>query len=91
MVPPPWHLVSPTGVLCVVPNAEALKELAKNTPGLIDGSRTNLLAVLVGAGRDSLALADLPLHKKMHNCRRYTHSRKSIPRVHNVPAVGVGP
>jgi hypothetical protein len=70
MVPPPWHLVSPTGATYVVTNAEALKELAKSTPGLIDSSRTNLLAILVGAGHDSKALADLPLHKKNWQLRQ---------------------
>ena len=47
-------------MLCVVPNTEALKELAKSTPGLIDGSRTNLLAVLVGdAGHNTKPLTNV--------------------------------
>ena len=47
MAPPPWGLLSPTGVPHDVPNLEALKDLASKTPGLVV-ARKNLLAMLVG-------------------------------------------
>lgn len=61
MVPPPWYLLSPTGISHDVPDAASLKILAKKS-GLIGKDYKNPLAVLVGIGNHK-ALTDLPLHK----------------------------
>ena len=60
MVAPPWDVMSPAGVLHRV-SAESLNEFAK-LHGLVDKSRKNHLAVLVGHGK-TIALEKLPLHK----------------------------
>ena len=48
MVPPPWGLLSSTGEPHDAADVDELKALAK-TYGVVDKSRTNLLAILVGA------------------------------------------
>ena len=62
MVPPPWRMVSPSGVVHVVRDEAALKSLALQTPNLILGRR-NVLRELVDL-ENTKALQQLPLHRK---------------------------
>ena len=49
MVPPPWSIMSPAGVIHVVADDKALRALAKANPEVIVGtSQTNKLRDLVG-------------------------------------------
>ena len=59
---PPWQLVSPSGVIHVVRDEIALKELAAQEPDLMDG-RKNRLRTLVDP-QGSKSLDELPQHQK---------------------------
>ena len=66
MVPPPWHIVSPSGVIHYVADAKALRALAKANDELIV-SRNNKLRDLIGKHEDTLD--ELPLHRKSWQLR----------------------
>ena len=62
MVPPPWRLVSPSGVIHVVRDEAALKALGQLDPDVIV-NRENVLRKLVDP-KNTKAAMSLPLHQK---------------------------
>ena len=63
MVPPPWHLVSPAGVVHVVHDEVQLRALAESESEELIVRRENLLRKLVDPD-SRMALNQLPVHKK---------------------------
>ena len=61
MVPPPWNLVSPTGVIHVVADDKALLVLAKTNNELIVAGKNKLRDLV---GKPETPLDKLPLHRK---------------------------
>ena len=62
MVPPPWHLVSPAGVVHVVHDEVQLRALAESESEELIVRRENLLRKLVDPD-NRMALNQLPVHK----------------------------
>ena len=60
MVPPPWRLISPAGVIHVVRDEDELKALAGAEPDVVV-RRENLLKKLVDP-KNTKALLALPMH-----------------------------
>ena len=64
MVLPPWHIVSPTGVIHVVRDEAALKTLAAQEPELVVRRENLLVRLHVVDPKNKKRLEGLPVHQK---------------------------
>ena len=74
MVPLPWHLVSPVGVIHVVRDEAQLKLRAESEPDVVV-HRKNVLLQLVDPA-NSKSLDQLPMHWKHWQLRRWSGSNE---------------